>query len=451
MRSTNRHRDLNHQYNGIDEYINSLTDKSTPFSKGEFDKVFRSYKTQILETIDTALDDISCLERLMEIIKDHYPEGIHDQSHSPIKLLEAKDSSYLGTHKKEKTLLMLQELIMNMTRFFKQSKKQKKPKSMKKTQQRLKTAIKQLNFRKKVLRKIHSPKDNEDLENRWSEIEKLERNISERNIRLVISIAKNLLPKGAHSIMIVDLVQQGILGLYKAIDYFNPDNGTQFSSYASYWIKQAISNYAKTNRSLIHVPLHVISSASKIEQHVNEEQQYGRRAITNNIANNCSLSPAAVSGYQKAQRILPLSSINNDYDDKHGNLEVAESQISKDLRNNGSHENDVRTIAEQHELRSRMTEALATLTFREKTVIQLRYGLKDGFSYTLVEVGKIFKISRERIRQIEITALQKLQQPERIKVLKGCIDDGITPVIDLVPYLENQKNNEETGGKQKSA
>ncbi|MDR1140399.1 MAG: sigma-70 family RNA polymerase sigma factor [Planctomycetaceae bacterium] len=244
----------------------------------------------------------------------------------------------------------------------------------------------------------------------FSKYQEAKRGLSEGNLRLVVSIAKKYRNRG---LSFLDLIQEGNAGLMRAVDKFEYRRGFKFCTYATWWIRQAITRAVADQSRTIRIPVHMVETMSKM-RNVSRKllQEYGREPTIEETAE------AANSPLDETRRILAMNRYPISLDRPVGNRE--DSQFG-DLLPDGAAENPA-IGATQEMLRTRIAKVLKTLSYREREIIKLRYGLGDGYSYTLEEVGHIFKVTRERIRQIEAKAVRKLQQPTRSQDLVGFLD-----------------------------
>ncbi len=244
----------------------------------------------------------------------------------------------------------------------------------------------------------------------YAQYQRAKRGLSEGNLRLVVSIAKKYRNRG---LSFLDLIQEGNAGLMRAVDKFEYRRGFKFCTYATWWIRQAITRAVADQSRTIRIPVHMVETMSKVRNVSRKLGQDLKREPT--IEETARASNTVVD---EARRVLAMSRYPISLDRPVGN---SEDSHFGDLLPDGTAENPAAGAA-QEMLRSRINKVLKTLSYREREIIKLRYGLGDGYSYTLEEVGHIFKVTRERIRQIEAKAVRKLQQPSRAQELSGFLD-----------------------------
>ncbi len=252
----------------------------------------------------------------------------------------------------------------------------------------------------------------------FDEYENAKRDLSGGNLRLVVSIAKKYRNRG---LSFLDIIQEGNTGLMRAVDKYEYKRGYKFSTYATWWIRQAITRAIADHARTIRIPVHMIETMSKLRNIAkNLLQDLGREPTIEEIAE------AAKMPVSEARRVMKISRHPISLDRPVGESEDSYfgDFIEDDRVDNPS------DTATQEMLRQRIEQVLKTLTYREREIIKLRYGIGDGYTYTLEEVGRIFKVTRERVRQVEAKAIRKLQHPVRSRKLAGFLDGTVEEEVE---------------------
>ncbi len=250
------------------------------------------------------------------------------------------------------------------------------------------------------------------------EYEQGKRDLSAGNLRLVVSIAKKYRNRG---LSFLDIIQEGNTGLMRAVDKYEYKRGYKFSTYATWWIRQAITRAIADHARTIRIPVHMIETMSKLRSI--QKQMLQKNGVEPTIE---ELAAAADMNVMEVQRVMkigrhPISldrPVGESEDSYFGDFIEDERQDAPD------------NSASSEMLKKYMEDVLKTLTYREREIIKLRYGIGDGYTYTLEEVGRIFKVTRERVRQVEAKAIRKLQHPVRRRKLESFMDQSREEVAD---------------------
>lgn len=244
----------------------------------------------------------------------------------------------------------------------------------------------------------------------FNQYEETKRFLSGANLRLVVSIAKKYRNRG---LSFLDIIQEGNTGLMRAVDKYEYRRGYKFSTYATWWIRQAITRAIADHARTIRIPVHMIETMSKLRTASKKLiQELGREPTVEEIAAEAEMSIG------ETRRVLKISKHPISLDRPIGN---SDDSYFGDFIEDDDADSPVAS-ASQEMLKEKIEQVLNTLSYREREIIRLRYGIGDGYTYTLEEVGRIFKVTRERVRQVEAKAIHKMQHPVRSKRLEGFLD-----------------------------
>ncbi len=253
----------------------------------------------------------------------------------------------------------------------------------------------------------------------FNDYEQAKRELSGGNLRLVVSIAKKYRNRG---LGFLDIIQEGNTGLMRAVDKYEYRRGYKFSTYATWWIRQAITRAIADHARTIRIPVHMIETMSRL-RNISKRlvQELGREPLIEEIANEAGMTVT------EARRVMKISRHPISLDRPVGE---SEDSYFGDFIEDESAESPVESAGAEM-LKDRIEEVLKTLTYREREIIKLRYGIGDGYTYTLEEVGRIFKVTRERVRQVEAKAIRKLQHPVRSRRLEGFLENKVLKVTEM--------------------
>lgn len=333
------------------------------------------------------------------------------------KMVTLVEEMSLRTQRLQPAMKKLEQISYRMLELERQIKSLRRLKSAKEERANLQTELSDLmNLTLETPQSLNHRV--ELIEERFGAYEQAMRELSGGNLRLVVSIAKKYRNRG---LSFLDLIQEGNTGLMRAVDKYEYRRGYKFSTYATWWIRQAITRAIADQARTIRIPVHMIETMSKLRKvSKNLLQENGREPTIEETAEAAGVS------LEETRRVLKISRHPISLDRPVGE---SEDSYFGDFIEDEASESPV-SAATQEMLKDKIDVVLKTLTYREREIIKLRYGLGDGYTYTLEEVGRIFKVTRERVRQIEAKAVRKLQHPVRSKQLKGFLDGLMAGAIN---------------------
>ena len=387
-----------------------------------FDRTIRTSLTENLEKdkiLQRMPHNLRTLERLMEQNVDDFqasldPSLAEEERRRLRRILRIRrrkavtlvEELSIRTQKVQPLMRKLEQISVRMTELQRQIEDLKGNRGAKEDRANLEKELRDL-----MLITLEDPlslhKRVELIKKRFTEYEQAKRDLSGGNLRLVVSIAKKYRNRG---LSFLDLIQEGNTGLMRAVDKYEYRRGYKFSTYATWWIRQAITRAIADQARTIRIPVHMIETMSKL-RNVSKKllQEMGREPTIEETAEAAGIT------VEEARRVLEISRHTTSL---HRPVGESEDSCVGDFVEDEGVESPVN--AATHEmLKDKIEQVLKSLTYREREIIKLRYGLGDGYSYTLDEIGRMFCVTRERVRQIENKAMQKLQHPLRLRELAG--------------------------------
>ncbi len=373
----------------------------------QIEKLYDLLEEQGIEIIEDSVDDIEDISSIVKIVEAKEEEGgVVEAEHT---LVDDPVKVYLKEIGKV-PLLSGEEEIELAKQMLKGDENIKKIKLME--QRDRGEEIAEEDFELLVtLPEAFSAEELEEMNKEIAKGERAKQRLSEANLRLVVSIAKRYVGRGMH---FLDLIQEGNLGLIKAVEKFDYQKGYKFSTYATWWIRQAITRAIADQARTIRIPVHMVETINRVMR-VSRQlvQELGRDPTSEEIAREINQPEEKVREILKiALDPVSLETPIGEEEDSHLGDFIPDDDVPAPVE-----------ATSQIMLREQLVEVLETLTPREAKVLELRFGLRDGRQRTLEEVGKEFNVTRERIRQIESKALRKLRHPSRSRKLKDFLDN----------------------------
>ncbi len=372
----------------------------------QIEKLYDLLEEQGIEIIEDSADDIEDISNIVKIVEDKEEEAASDGEHT---LVDDPVKVYLKEIGKV-PLLSGEEEIELAKQMLKGVEFQKMIALMEARNEGKEIAEEDM----PIYELLPDAFEQEELDAMNAEIakgEKAKQRLSEANLRLVVSIAKRYVGRGMH---FLDLIQEGNLGLIKAVEKFDYQKGYKFSTYATWWIRQAITRAIADQARTIRIPVHMVETINRVMR-VSRQlvQELGRDPTSEEIAREINQPEEKVREILKiALDPVSLETPIGEEEDSHLGDFIPDDDVPAPVE-----------ATSQIMLREQLVEVLSTLTPREAKVLELRFGLRDGRQRTLEEVGKEFNVTRERIRQIESKALRKLRHPSRSRKLKDFLDN----------------------------